>query len=237
MASARKAVYEFISGDADASSVAKIYNFGMTTVILLSLFPLMFKESNIAFEVIDKCCAAFFVVDYICRWATADFKFGSHSPWSFVKYPFTPMAIVDLVSILPSFFVVNSGLKALRCLRLARTMRVFRVFKLVRHSKNLIIIGKVLKASKAPRAMVGAFALGYIFISAIVIFNVEPDTFETFFDALYWATVSLTTVGYGDIYPVSTIGRLLAMVSSVFGIAIVALPAGIITAGYMSAIG
>ena len=73
--------------------------------------------------------------------------------------------------------------------------------------------------------------------TAIVVFNVEPDTFGTFFDALYWATVSLTTVGYGDIYPVSTIGRLLAMVSSIFGIAIVALPAGIITAGYMSAIG
>ena len=72
-----------------------------------------------------------------------------------------------------------------------------------------------------------------ICIDALV-FNVEPESFESFFDAVYWATVSLTTVGYGDIYPISTIGRVITMLSSIFGIAIVALPAGIITAGYMS---
>jgi voltage-gated potassium channel len=73
-------------------------------------------------------------------------------------------------------------------------------------------------------------------ISALIIYNVEPDTFDTFFDALYWATVSLTTVGYGDIYPTSIMGRIITMISSIFGIAIVALPAGIITAGYMNEI-
>ena len=67
-------------------------------------------------------------------------------------------------------------------------------------------------------------------------FNVEPDTFDNFFSAIYWATVSLTTMGYGDIYPVSTIGRVVTMLSSFVGIAIVALPAGIITAGYMDEI-
>lgn len=76
-------------------------------------------------------------------------------------------------------------------------------------------------------------ALGYIIVSALIVFNVEGDSFETFFEAIYWATVSLTTVGYGDIYPVTTAGRIITMISSIFGIAIVALPAGIITAGYM----
>lgn len=73
-------------------------------------------------------------------------------------------------------------------------------------------------------------------ISALIVFNVEPDSFNTFFDAIYWATVSLTTVGYGDIYPVSVAGRVVTMISSVFGIAIIALPSGIITAGYMDEI-
>lgn len=59
-----------------------------------------------------------------------------------------------------------------------------------------------------------------------MVINVEPDSFESFFDAVYWATVSLTTVGYGDIYPVSKVGRIITMISSVFGIAIVALPPG-----------
>ncbi len=79
-------------------------------------------------------------------------------------------------------------------------------------------------------------AAGYILLSALLIFNVEPDSFETFFDAVYWARDRLTTVGYGDIYPTTTAGRMITMVSSMFGIAIVALPAGIITAGYMDAL-
>ena len=76
-------------------------------------------------------------------------------------------------------------------------------------------------------------AIGYILVSALIIFNVEPESFDTFYDAIYGATVSLTTVAYGDIYPVTAVGRLVTMVSSVFGIAIIALPSGIITAGYL----
>ena len=79
-------------------------------------------------------------------------------------------------------------------------------------------------------------AAGYTLISALVMFQVEPDSFNTFFDALYWAMVTLTTVGYGDIYPISETGRIVSMVSAFMGIAIVALPTGIITAGYMDSI-
>ena len=81
--------------------------------------------------------------------------------------------------------------------------------------------------------MVMLLAVGYILISAMVIFQVEPDTFKTYFQAVYWATVSLATVGYGDIYATSVAGRLVTIGSVLIGIAVVALPAGIITAGYM----
>ena len=91
-----------------------------------------------------------------------------------------------------------------------------------------------MKESKDSLVAVCLLAIGYILVSALVIFNVEPESFKSFFEAIYWATVSLTTVGYGDVYPVSALGRIITMVSSVFGIAIVALPAGIITAGYMT---
>ena len=82
----------------------------------------------------------------------------------------------------------------------------------------------------------GRTAIAYILVSALVIYNVEPESFATFFDAIYWATISLTTVGYGDIYPVTTIGRIVTMISSVFGIAIIALPSGVITASYLDEI-
>ena len=76
----------------------------------------------------------------------------------------------------------------------------------------------------------------YIVISALIIINIEPDSFNNYFDAVYWATVSLTTVGYGDIYPVTSLGKVITMISSFFGIAIIALPSGIITAGFMESI-
>lgn len=117
--------------------------------------------------------------------------------------------------------------------------RIFEIIELSEGDDKLssvydCIMVAVIVASLVPLIAVGALAAGYILLSALVIFNVEPDSFETFFDAVYWATVSLTTMGYGDIYPVTTIGRAVTMVSSMFGIAIVALPAGIVTAGYMN---
>ena len=170
------------------------------------------------------------------RWITADYKYDKKSVVSFVRYPFGIFAIIDIVSILPSISVLNSGFKLLRIFRMARAFRVFRAFKMFRYSKSVKIIASVFKKSKESLIAVGTLAIAYIVISALIVFNVEPESFNNFFDAIYWATVSLTTVGYGDIYPITTIGRIVTMVSSVFGIAIVALPAGIITAGDMNEI-
>ena len=119
---------------------------------------------------------------------------------------------------------------------LFRAFRVLRVLKAFRYSRSIYIIIRVIQKSKDALVVVCGLAIGYILVSALVIFSVETDSFNSLFDAIYWATVSLTTVGYGDIYPTSTAGRVIAMVSSLFGIAIVALPAGIITAGYMEAL-
>ena len=95
------------------------------------------------------------------------------------------------------------------------------------------MIGSVFREQRESLLTVLMLALAYILISALVVYNVEPETFADFFEAVYWATVSLTTMGYGDIYPVTTVGRLVTMLSSLLGIAVVALPAGIVTAGYM----
>ena len=103
------------------------------------------------------------------------------------------------------------------------------------NAKKDILI-KVFKRQRDSLAIVAMLAVGYILITSLIMFNVEPETYNNFFDAIYWATVSLTTVGYGDIYAVSVIGKVITMISSLFGIAIVALPAGIITAGYMEEI-
>jgi voltage-gated potassium channel len=232
----RKRIYEIIEKSEGHDIVSAIYDYAMILVIIASLVPLAFKTDTPAMNVVDKVTVSIFILDYLLRWMTADHKFGDKSIKSFLRYPFSMMAIIDLISILPSLTVINSGFKVLRVLRMIRAMRVFRVFKAMRYSKSFEIIGNVLRSSKDSLIAVCALAGGYILVSALIIFNVEPDSFRNFFDAIYWATVSLTTVGYGDIYPVSTLGRVITMISSIFGIAIVALPAGIITAGYMTEI-
>ena len=78
------------------------------------------------------------------------------------------------------------------------------------------------------------FALFYIVLTALIMFNIEESVmFEDFFDALYWATTTLTTVGYGDIYPATDIGRVISMLSAILGVAVIALPSGVITASYL----
>ena len=210
-------------------------NNDFTPFLNMSLVPLAFKEEYTAFVVIDKVAAGVFIIDYLLRLITADYKLQKKG-LSFVLYPVTPMAVIDLVSILPSLSIISSGFRLLKVFRLFRTMRVFRVVKAVRYSKSIRMIKEVFITQKRPLITVGMLAGAYVLISALVVFNVEPDSFNDFFDAVYWATVSLTTMGYGDIYPVTTVGRIVTMISSVFGIAIIALPSGIITAGFMDAL-
>ena len=232
----RKRLYEIIELSDGEDRVSSVYDVMMMVVIIVSLVPLAFKSENRFLFILDKVCVVIFIIDYLFRWLTADYKFGKKSVTTFLRYPVSFMALIDLLSILPSVTTLNSGFKILRVMRMLRAMRVLRVMKFARYSKSIRIIANVFHKSKAPLAAVGTLAIAYIVVSALIIINVEPDSFDTFFDALYWATVSLTTMGYGDIYPVTNVGRFVTMASSIFGIAIVALPSGIITAGYMEEI-
>lgn len=233
----RKRLFEIIESAGENDRVSAVYDWFMMIVIVASIVPLGFKNvSYRAFRVMDKVCVAIFILDYLLRWLTADYKFNRHTVWSFIRYPFSAMALIDLLCILPSFSFIGRGFRVLKLARLFRTLRVFRAFKFVRYSKSIRIILDVIKGSEKPLLTVFALAISYIVICALIIFNVEPETFGNFFEAVYWATVSLTTVGYGDIYPVSVAGRCITMLSAFVGVAIVALPAGIITAGYMDAL-
>ena len=208
----------------------KMYDSVMIFVILASFVPLVFKHQTDMLRIIDHVTVGIFIIDYLVRWVASSLSETKTAPRAVLTYPLQPMAIIDLLSILPSIVLISPAFKALRVLRLIRALRVFRI---IRYSKNIRILVNVFRKQRQSLTAVGCLAVGYIFISAIVIFQIEPGTFDDFFDAVYWATVSLTTVGYGDIFATSDIGRLVTMISAFMGIAIVALPAGIITAGYM----
>ena len=247
----RKELYDIIEVSRD-KRLSRVYDIFMLIVIVISVMPLTFtKDFDSTFSIVNIETTAIFALDYLLRLITADYKLGEKSFRSFLKYPFTPLAIVDLLSFVPTLLQILIPFNNAGLFKLLRTIRLFRAlttFKALRYSKSVLIIGRVIRNSADALLAVFSLAVAYILITALIIFNIETDSndhktpktssqkVETFFDAVYLSAVSLTTVGYGDIYPNSNWGKFFAMLSSFLGIAIVALPAGIITAGYMRAL-
>lgn len=219
---------------------SKLYAGFMMIMIFISIIPLAFQEQKIIFVYFERISVIVFIVDYILRWITADFKLKYKSKLlSFLVYPITPLAIIDLISILPALTFFNGLFKVFRVVRLIKIMRVLRF---IRYSSQIMLLFRVLKRESKVLTSVLIVAVFYIFICALIMFNIENGNevefgnekyFEDFFDAIYWATTTLTTVGYGDICPTSDIGRVISMLSSIFGVAIIALPSGVITASYL----
>lgn len=227
----RKRIFEIIEVGNDDDKLSRAYDFFMMLTIIISIIPLWSHKETTAFNIIDKITVVIFIADYVLRFITADIKL-KRGAISFLVYPFSVMALIDLFSILPSLTVLKKGYRLLKIFRLIRTLKVLRIFKAFRYSKNITMITNVFKKQKDSLLVVCGFAVAYVLVSALVMFNTEPETFETMYDAIYWATISLTTVGYGDVYATSDIGKFITMISAILGIAIVALPAGIIIAGY-----
>ena len=228
----RKRIYEIIEKADGNNKLSRFYDISMIIIIIVSLIPIAAKSTEGVFKVIEIATTAIFVIDYILRLITADFKLNRGIK-SFFIYIITPMAIIDLISILPSILPLYGTFKILRIIRVLRTLRVFKVFKIIRYSKSVRLIINVLKKQKESLVLVFLLAIGYILVSALLIISIEPDTFDNFFDAVYWAAISLTSVGYGDIYAVTDAGRIITIISTLFGLAVVAMPMGIITAGIL----
>lgn len=233
----RRRIYDIINRDTKHDTASRIYDIFMFVAIIASVVPLMFIEDRAVFSVIEAVTVTVFTLDYIARWYTAPEKLR-RGALSYLIYPFTPMAVVDLLSILPVLGLVNHTFKLLR---LTRLLKIVRLLKIFRYSDKVMMFGRVLRKERGVLLTVLALAVSYIFVTALVMFNAEPhidpqtgeETFRSFFDALYWATVTLTTVGYGDLCPVTDVGRVVSMLSSLFGVAIIALPSGVITASYL----
>ncbi len=186
----------------------------MLVAIVVGILPLLFREQFMLFWYFDLISGLCFVVDYLLRWITADLP-SKHRVVAFLLYPFTPMAIIDLLSILPTFNLISPTFKIVR---VSRLLKILRVIKVVRYYEPLEIILTVVRRQSKILWTVFSLAVFYIFITALIMFNSEEDInpetgrylFDNFFDAFYWAACTLTTVGYGDLCPISDVGRVIS---------------------------
>ena len=218
--------------------LSQVYDFLMLVAIALGTVSLLVREYRPLFWYFDIISSAMYIVDYLLRWMTCDLRSEKPRWKAFLLYPFTPMAILDLLSILPTFEVVSSSYKLAKS---ARLLKIVRFTKIVHYIGPLEIFVKVIKKQRKLLMAVALVAIFDILITAILMFQseqeIDPVTgeyiFKTFHDAFYWAAITLTTVGYGDLCPVSDLGKTLSIISSLLGIGIIAMPSSIITAGYM----
>lgn len=178
-----------------------------------------------------------FTIEYLLRFWVADLYYPEKPKWKArLRYVFTGMAIIDLLAILPFYipFVIRIDLRALRVLRI---FRLFRLFKANRYSNSMRKVFLVIKDRSSELISSVIVVLTLMIMASTIMFNIEnaaqPEKFASIFDSMWWATATLTTVGYGDIYPITVLGRILAAVIALLGIGIVAIPTGIIASGFM----
>ncbi len=216
----------------DNNIYTKSYKLLIIFSIILSIIPLMFKEQTPLFLVIDIYIIFIFVLDYILHLIAAKPLLNKGNK-SYIIYAKTPMAIIDLISILSSVSILFDSVNFFRVIKLLRTLRFVRFIKLFKYSKGIKKILNIFIKQKEALSIVGNITLIYTLLCSIIIFTVEPELFNDFFDALYFMMITITTIGYGDIVPKSVIGRFIVMFTSIISVMIIALPAAIFTAGYM----
>lgn len=229
---------------ADSGDLAsKIFDISIIVLIAINIISVIidtFKIPNSVETVlnyIEIFSVIIFTIEYILRIWTADLLRPELSNIkSRLLYIFSFMAIIDLLAILPFYlpFLIPIDLRVLRALRI---IRLLRLFKINRYTTALKSVSMVFK-SKANELMSSILVLAILMIIAsVLMYNIEhtaqPDAFENAFSALWWAIATLTTVGYGDIYPVTVAGKILSSIIALLGIALVAVPTGIISAGFI----
>ena len=213
-----------------------IINIGM---VIAETFTLPASVQHV-FSILEVVSVAVFTVEYALRVWTADLLRPDLSTGKArLRYILSFMALMDLLAIL-AFYVPYIIPVDLRVLRTLRVTRLLRLFKVNRYTSALSTIGRVFK-KKAAQLIASMFIVFLLMlIASVLMYNIEnaaqPNVFHNAFDALWWAVATLTTVGYGDIYPVTVGGKILSSVIAILGIGLIAVPTGIISAGFMETI-
>jgi voltage-gated potassium channel len=210
----------------------------VVAVMLETIEPIHTKYEDF-FHYFDMVSVIIFTIEYVLRvWSSNHEEKYKHSIWGRVKYIFSPGALIDLIAIIPSFLHAFIGLD-LRVLRMLRLMRIFRLFRLTAYTESAHMIANVFKRRSKELALSFILAIFLIIIASCIMYFAEhltPDPKTTQFKSIphtiWWAVVTLTTTGYGDMYPLTSLGKAMASVIMLTGVAFFAIPAGILSAGF-----
>lgn len=239
-------IYEIVEEAWQGDLYSKIFEVMILIIIFVNIIaviletvPSIFQPYKDIFNFIDKISIIIFIIEYFVRvWiSNVNIRYKGRIKGR-LRYIKSPMAIIDLIAIIPFFFPFI--LIDFRELRMIRLFRLLRVFKLARYFLALRIFGRVLLEKKEE------FVLSFILVFMLLIISssmmyffeheVQPEVFTSIPQAMWWGVATLSTVGYGDVYPVTSLGKIFGATIAMLGIGIFAIPTGIFATGLMDAI-
>jgi len=238
----KKRLFEILERADDGDTASLIFDIAIIALITLNIaaataasfdsFAAKYSAHLQRFEIFS---VSVFTVEFILRLWVAKQKYPT-SKMPQLRYMVSVEAIIDLMAILPFYlpFIVNLDL---RFLRIFRVLRMIRIFKLGRYSEAMVTVGRVLKKEKERLLATVFLTLIMIFVSSTIMYYMEnpaqPEYFPNIIQTTWWSVATFTTIWYGDIYPVTTAGKICGGIISLLGIMLVALPSGIICSGFM----
>ena len=214
--------------------LGRIFDLSIQALIVVSLIsfsldtlPDLSASQRTALYAIEVFCVAVFTIEYALRLCVADRK---------LKFATSFFGLIDLMAILPFYLSLGIDLRSIRAVRL---LRVFRIFKLARYNRAVRRFHRALLIAREEIILFGMVALMVLYLAAVGIYYFEreaqPEKFASVFHSLWWATTTLTTVGYGDVYPVTLGGRCFTFLVLLVGLGIVSVPAGLVASALSKA--
>ena len=241
----RRRLFEILEVGSDFDKASRIYDFINAVAIIVNLvasimytYEQMREQYGEILVVVEQITVVFFAIDYVLRLVTAKFLYPDTSePKAIGRYMTSFSGLIDLLSFLPYYlpFFFPTGTVAFRMIRV---VRIFRLFKINAYHDSLSVIMEVLRARRQQLISSVFIILILMLASSLCMYSLEheaqPDVFTNAFSGIWWAASTLLTVGYGDIYPVTTLGKWFGICIAFLGVGMVAIPTGIISAGFVS---
>lgn len=241
--SLRKRIFDIIQIGHKGETASEMFDIFITLVILINLAAIIFSTYDVsakystAISIIEAVTVIIFTIEYILRLWTAGYLYPEKSKaGAILSFMLSFEGVIELVSILP-FYLPGDFPVGVVAFRIFRIIRIFRLFSLNTKYDAFNVITDVIK-DKKNQIFSSVFMIIILMVAAsLLMYSVEhdaqPDVFKNAFSGIWWATSTLLTIGYGDIYPVTFVGKALAIVISFLGVGMVAIPTGIISAGFV----
>ena len=239
MENKKKRIFHIIQIGTNDDIASRVFDIFIVCVIFLNLFVVLFDTFDVAkdfktpINVIEWVTVIIFTIEYLLRLWTADYLYPKRSYWGAkVAFVFSFFGLIDLLSILPTYLplVFPAGAVAFR---MFRVIRIFRLFKVNAKYDAFNVIVDVLKDKRKQLFSSIIMILILMVAASLCMYSIEPQTFKNAFSGIWWAASAILTIGYGDIAPATTAGRFMSMVISFLGVGMVAVPTGIISAGFV----